>query len=37
MYIQNISDLKTPMFDIEYIFLKIRSKSVGETITLSIL
>ena len=32
-----ISDLKTPVFDVEYIFLKIRSKSVGEIITLSIL
>ena len=32
-----ISDSKTPMFDIEYIFLKIRSKSVGEVVTLSIL
>ena len=26
-----------PMFDLEYIFLKIRSKSVGEKITLSML
>ena len=32
-----INDLETPMFDIEYIFLKIRSKSVGEIITLSVL
>ena len=32
-----ISNLKTPVFDVEYIFLKIRSKSVGETVTLSIL
>ena len=26
-----------PMFDIEYIFIKLRSKSVGETIELSVL
>ena len=32
-----ICNLKTPVFDVEYIFLKIRSKSVGETVTLSIL
>ena len=27
---------KSPMFDIEYIFLKLRSKSVGETVELSV-
>ena len=32
-----IDGKKSPLFDIEYIFLKIRSKSVGETTTINVL
>ena len=31
-----IDPTKSPMFDIEYIFLKLRSKSIGETVQLNI-
>tara|TARA_B100002019_G_C21070485_1_gene498745 strand:- start:67 stop:771 length:705 start_codon:yes stop_codon:yes gene_type:complete len=31
-----IDPVKSPMFDIEYIFLKLRAKSVGETVELSV-
>ena len=33
----NVDPYKMPMFDIEYVFLKIRSKSVGEKITINVL
>lgn len=35
--LSNIDIEKLPMFDLEYIFLKIRSKSVGETSTINVL
>ena len=31
-----IDPTKSPMFDIEYIFLKLRAKSIGETVELNI-
>jgi len=35
--LDKIDPYKMPMFDIEYVFLKIRGKSVGETVTLNVL
>jgi len=35
--LDKIDPYKMPMFDIEYVFLKIRAKSVGETVTLNVL
>ena len=35
--LDDVDPYKMPMFDIEYIFLKIRGKSVGEKITLNVL
>tara|TARA_Y100001963_G_scaffold152572_1_gene237677 strand:+ start:5728 stop:6435 length:708 start_codon:yes stop_codon:yes gene_type:complete len=32
-----VDPLKLPMFDVEYLFLQIRAKSVGETVTLNLL
>ena len=33
----DVDPYKMPMFDIEYVFLKIRSKSVGEVVSLKLL
>ena len=35
--LDDVNPYKMPMFDIEYIFLKIRGKSVGETVKLNLL
>jgi hypothetical protein len=35
--LENINPYKMPMFDVEYVFLKIRGKAVGEKVTLNLL
>ena len=35
--LDDIDPYKMPMFDVEYVFLKIRGKSVGENVTLNLL
>ena len=35
--LENVNPYKMPMFDVEYIFLRIRGKSVGEKVTLNLL
>ena len=35
--VDNIDPYNMPMFDIEYVFLRIRGKSVGETVKLNVL
>ena len=35
--LENINPYKMPMFDVEYVFLRIRGKSVGEKVTLNLL
>jgi hypothetical protein len=34
--LEDIDPYKMPMFDIEYVFLRIRGKSVGEKVTLNL-
>ena len=35
--LENVNPYKMPMFDVEYVFLRIRGKSVGEKVTLNLL